>query len=126
MPIHERPGLLGQRHDLAREQRLVQELDVEGGRQPLAPHRGGNGFDGPLDVADVVGVPVDIQVAPADAKALFEGRPLRRCRRDRAAGSGRGRLGMAEEVADAVLFLARPESAYITGQVIGVNGGLYM
>jgi 3-oxoacyl-[acyl-carrier protein] reductase len=37
-----------------------------------------------------------------------------------------GRLGTAEEVADAVLFLARPESAYITGQVIGVNGGLYM
>lgn len=37
-----------------------------------------------------------------------------------------GRLGTAEEVADAVLFLARPESAYITGQIIGVNGGLYM
>lgn len=37
-----------------------------------------------------------------------------------------GRLGTAEEVADAVLFLARRESAYITGQVIGVNGGLYM
>jgi 3-oxoacyl-[acyl-carrier protein] reductase len=37
-----------------------------------------------------------------------------------------GRLGTAAEVADAVLFLARPESAYITGQVIGVNGGLYM
>jgi 3-oxoacyl-[acyl-carrier protein] reductase len=37
-----------------------------------------------------------------------------------------GRLGTAEEVADAVLFLSRPESAYITGQVIGVNGGLYM
>jgi 3-oxoacyl-[acyl-carrier protein] reductase len=37
-----------------------------------------------------------------------------------------GRLGTVEEVAEAVLFLARPESAYITGQVIGVNGGLYM
>lgn len=37
-----------------------------------------------------------------------------------------GRLGTAEEVADAVGFLARPESGYITGQVIGVNGGLYM
>jgi 3-oxoacyl-[acyl-carrier protein] reductase len=37
-----------------------------------------------------------------------------------------GRLGTAEEVAEAVLFLARPESAYITGQVLGVNGGLYM
>ena len=37
-----------------------------------------------------------------------------------------GRLGTADEVADAVAFLARPESGYITGQVLGVNGGLYM
>jgi len=37
-----------------------------------------------------------------------------------------GRLGTVEEVADTVAFLTRPESAYITGQVIGVNGGLYM
>jgi len=37
-----------------------------------------------------------------------------------------GRLGSVDEVADAVAFLARPEAAYITGQVIGVNGGLYM
>ena len=37
-----------------------------------------------------------------------------------------GRLGTVDEVADAVAFLARPESGYITGQVIGVNGGLYM
>ncbi len=37
-----------------------------------------------------------------------------------------GRLGTVEEVADAVAFLTRPESAYITGQVIGVNGGLHM
>jgi 3-oxoacyl-[acyl-carrier protein] reductase len=36
-----------------------------------------------------------------------------------------GRLGTAEEVADAVTFLVRPESGYITGQVLGVNGGLY-
>lgn len=33
-----------------------------------------------------------------------------------------GRLGTPEEVARAVLFLA--ESTYITGQVIGVNGGI--
>jgi 3-oxoacyl-[acyl-carrier protein] reductase len=37
-----------------------------------------------------------------------------------------GRLGTAAEVADAVAFLTRPESGYITGQVLGVNGGLYM
>jgi 3-oxoacyl-[acyl-carrier protein] reductase len=37
-----------------------------------------------------------------------------------------GRLGKPEEVAAAVLFLAGPGSGYITGQVISVNGGLYM
>jgi 3-oxoacyl-[acyl-carrier protein] reductase len=37
-----------------------------------------------------------------------------------------GRLGSADEVADAVAFLVRPEAGYITGQVLGVNGGLYM
>jgi 3-oxoacyl-[acyl-carrier protein] reductase len=37
-----------------------------------------------------------------------------------------GRLGTVDEVADAVAFLARPEAAYVTGQVIGINGGLYM
>jgi 3-oxoacyl-[acyl-carrier protein] reductase len=37
-----------------------------------------------------------------------------------------GRLGTAEEVADAVAFLVRKEAGYITGQVLGVNGGLYM
>jgi acetoacetyl-CoA reductase len=37
-----------------------------------------------------------------------------------------GRLGEPGEVARVVEFLAEPESAYITGQVYAVNGGLYM
>ncbi len=37
-----------------------------------------------------------------------------------------GRLGKPEEVADAVVFLAGPHSSYVTGQVLGVNGGMYM
>jgi|SRR5208337_2093429 3-oxoacyl-[acyl-carrier protein] reductase len=36
------------------------------------------------------------------------------------------RLGTAEDIANAVLFLAAERSGYITGQVIGVNGGMYM
>jgi 3-oxoacyl-[acyl-carrier protein] reductase len=37
-----------------------------------------------------------------------------------------GCLGTASDVAHLVGFLAGPESHYITGQVIGINGGLYI
>ncbi len=37
-----------------------------------------------------------------------------------------GRFGTAEDVANAAIFLASPDSGYITGQVIHVNGGMYM
>lgn len=37
-----------------------------------------------------------------------------------------GRMGQPEEVASAVAFLCSDEAAYITGQTISVNGGLYM
>jgi 3-oxoacyl-[acyl-carrier protein] reductase len=37
-----------------------------------------------------------------------------------------GRLGAPEEIAEAVAFLAAPTAAYITGQVLSVNGGMLM
>jgi 3-oxoacyl-[acyl-carrier protein] reductase len=36
------------------------------------------------------------------------------------------RFGTTEEVADVVRFLCSDQASYITGQVIGVNGGIYM
>jgi 3-oxoacyl-[acyl-carrier protein] reductase len=37
-----------------------------------------------------------------------------------------GRLGEADDVVHAVLFLASKGAGYITGQALGVNGGMYM
>jgi len=37
-----------------------------------------------------------------------------------------GRFGQPEDVANAALFLASGDASYITGQVLGVNGGMFM
>ena len=37
-----------------------------------------------------------------------------------------GRVGTAEDVANAVAFLASDEASYITGHVLNVNGGMFM
>ena len=36
------------------------------------------------------------------------------------------RMGQPEEIAKAVAFLASDDAAYITGHILGVNGGMYM
>ncbi len=36
------------------------------------------------------------------------------------------RMGQPSDIAAAVRFLTSDDAAYITGQVIGVNGGMYM
>lgn len=45
-------------------------------------------------------------------KAYTEAIPLRR-------------LGTAQDIAEAVAFLVSPKASYITGQILGVNGGMY-
>ena len=37
-----------------------------------------------------------------------------------------GRMGAADEIGSAVLYLSSPEAAYITGATLHVNGGMAM
>ena len=53
------------------------------------------------------------KLEPAQREAMLAAVPL-------------GRAATADEVAASVLFLASNEAAYITGQVLAVNGGMYM
>lgn len=47
-------------------------------------------------------------------------------KRAMAEGAALGRAGTAREVAEAIAFLASDRSAFVTGEVLRVNGGLYM
>jgi 3-oxoacyl-[acyl-carrier protein] reductase len=37
-----------------------------------------------------------------------------------------GRVATAEEIAAGVVYLASDEASYVTGQVLRINGGMYM
>ena len=55
----------------------------------------------------------DWKLSKKDLRAIVEGTPLRR-------------IGMPEDVAHAVCYLASDDARYVTGQVLVVDGGVYM
>ena len=77
----------------------------------LAREEGPSGITANCVAPGVIDTDMMASFTPADREALAEETPV-------------GRLGSAEEVARALLFLAGEEAGYITGQVFGVNGGL--
>ena len=54
--------------------------------------------------------------------------PARQAETDtaRRAAIALGRAGRAEEVAEAILFLVSDRAGYITGQVLGIDGGMVL
>ena len=77
----------------------------------LAREEGPSGITVNCVAPGVIDTDMMASFTPGDKAALAEETPV-------------GRLGNAQEVARALLFLAGEEAGYITGQVFGVNGGL--
>jgi 3-oxoacyl-[acyl-carrier protein] reductase len=65
-------------------------------------------------------------VSPGFIETEMTGRLSPQLRESFLASIPLGRFGTGEDVAEAVAFLAAPGAEYVTGQVINVNGGLYM
>lgn len=63
-----------------------------------------------------------LQPVPAPEHAALR----ERIERAYPAARGMGRLATPEDVSGAVLYLASPLSAYVTGQTLGVSGGFHM
>jgi 3-oxoacyl-[acyl-carrier protein] reductase len=65
-------------------------------------------------------------LCPGWIETSFAEQTDREFRRSVAQDTPLGRWGRPQDVADAALYLASPEAAFVTGQAINVNGGVVM
>jgi len=84
--------------------------------------------EGLTKAAALEGAPMGVRVnaiapGPVETGMLdrFTGSPERK--QAMLAGIPAKRIGEPQEIADAILFLASPQSSFVIGQIIGVNGG---
>ena len=78
--------------------------------ETLARELGPSGITVNCVAPGVIETEMNAALAPQDLRELAEETPL-------------GRLGTPQDVARALLFLASPEASFLTGQVLGVDGG---
>lgn len=119
------------RHMARREKGNIVNISSVGG---LRAHRGMSGYDASKGAVDALTRAMAVELAPygirvnAVAPGAMDAQPMtpqhRARARERAKGIPLGRRGSCEEIGAAVAFLASDAAAYITGQILYVDGGL--
>lgn len=117
-------------HMVERETGSIVAITGTGGKLPISIHLPGGSVNAALNLV-LKGLANDYGTNGIRVNAASPG-PIMSERQEQmiAAGLGDpakgvplGRLGEADEVADAVVFLASERAAYITGQVLSLDGG---
>ena len=117
-------------HMAERQSGAIVAITGTGGKQPIDIHLPGGSVNAALNlvlkgIANEYG-PKKIRVNAASPGPIMSERQQQMIDAgmgNPARGIPLGRLGKAEEVADAVVFLASERAAYITGQVLSLDGG---
>ena len=117
-------------HMAKRQSGAIVAITGTGGKQPINIHLPGGSVNAALNlvlkgIANEYG-PKNIRVNAASPGPIMSERQQQMIDAgmgNPAKGVPLGRLGKAEEVADAVVFLASERAAYITGQVLSLDGG---
>jgi 3-oxoacyl-[acyl-carrier protein] reductase len=117
-------------HMIARETGAIVAITGTGGKLPISIHLPGGSVNAALNLvlkglANEYG-PKGIRVNASSPGPIMSERQQQMIdsgMSDPARGIPLGRMGDAAEVADSVVFLASERANYITGQVLGIDGG---
>lgn len=106
-------SVVGQMGNAGQVAYAVSKAGLIGAAKSLAREYASRGITVNALAPGYVDTDMTAKLEPAQREAMLAAVPL-------------GRPATAEEIAASVLFLASDEAAYITGQVLAVNGGMYM
>jgi NAD(P)-dependent dehydrogenase (short-subunit alcohol dehydrogenase family) len=117
-------------HMIAQGSGAIVAITGTGGKLPISIHLPGGSVNAALNLvlkglANEYG-PIGIRVNAASPGPIMSERQQQMIdsgMSDPAKGIPMGRMGEAAEVADSVVFLASARASYITGQVLGLDGG---
>ena len=106
-------SVVGQRGNAGQSAYAASKAGIIGFTKAMARELAARGITVNAVAPGLIDTEMTAQLSPQAREEILKSIPL-------------GRFGTCEDVAEVVSFLVSPGAGYITGQVINVNGGMYM